>query len=129
VNSDQLRMARALLRLTTIELAEAAGIDKMSIVRFEAGRSARTLTVKKLKAALEARGVVFLGAIEPFTEPTVALKFGTSAPAIEEDEDENGDDEGIPEDVSKLLKEYWSRPENKQRLSPRGQQALLSEGI
>jgi transcriptional regulator with XRE-family HTH domain len=126
VNSDQLRMARALLRMTILDLAEAAGVDKMTLLRFEAGRTPRPSTIKKLQTALEERGVIFVGPLVPFTQATVALRHGlTPADPRSSGDDEADDDNDGDERLARSLDEYWSRPENKKRLSPEGQKALL----
>ena len=81
MTSDQLRMARALLRLTIVELAEIAGVDKMGIVRMEAGRKPHSATVEKLRRVFVERGVVFIGAAEPYYGPAVAMQHGLEAPS------------------------------------------------
>ena len=53
------KMARAGLGLTVRELAEAAGLDKATIVRFEAGIRTRHTTVAKIRTALESFGAQF----------------------------------------------------------------------
>jgi transcriptional regulator with XRE-family HTH domain len=88
MNGDQLRMARALLRLTVRELAQASGVDKMAIVRFEVGRNPHAATLSKLQAALEERGIVFIGAVTTFHEPTVAMRFGMQPPAAHDGDDD-----------------------------------------
>ncbi len=95
MNGDQLRMARALLRLGIRELAAISGVDKNAIVRMEAGRKPHAATAQKLKEALEARGIVFIGATEPFHEPTVAMRWGMAAPIASEGEsaEEESDEE------------------------------------
>lgn len=87
MNGDQLRMARALLRLGIRELSAISGADKMAIVRIEQGRKPHAATLQKLKTALEERGIVFIGAVDPFHEATVAMRFGMQPPAPEENED------------------------------------------
>lgn len=55
------RLGRAALELSQTELAQKAGIDRASVVRFEQGTSvARPGTVEKIKAALESFGLLFL---------------------------------------------------------------------
>jgi transcriptional regulator with XRE-family HTH domain len=88
MNGDQLRMARALLRLTLVELAEISGVDKMGIVRMEAGRKPHSATVEKLRKVFVERGVIFIGAVEPYWEPGVAMAFGKESPVSEEADDE-----------------------------------------
>jgi transcriptional regulator with XRE-family HTH domain len=58
---ELLRAARIALGLTQEQLAEAAGISKRSLMRFEAGHeNMRIYTHKAVERALQARGVVFL---------------------------------------------------------------------
>lgn len=52
-------MARAGLDLTVRELAAATGLDKATIVRFEAGMTGRKSTVEKIQGALEQKGAIF----------------------------------------------------------------------
>ena len=54
------KMARAGLALTIRGLAEITGLDKATIVRFEAGQPARRETVTRIRAALEKEEACFL---------------------------------------------------------------------
>ncbi len=92
MNGDQLRMARALLRLGIRELAQLSGADKNSIVRCESGRKIHASTEQKLKTTLEGRGVIFIEPMKPFHQATVALKWGLTSPML--DEGEGSEDEG-----------------------------------
>jgi transcriptional regulator with XRE-family HTH domain len=59
----QMRMARAALGLSVRELAERSSVAESTIHRFEAGRGGmQTGTLEKLQGALEAAGVIFVGA-------------------------------------------------------------------
>lgn len=60
VTSDQLRMARAALKLTVRELADRLGVDKNTIVRIEAGGKAHASTLQRLRAVLEGLGIEFI---------------------------------------------------------------------
>jgi transcriptional regulator with XRE-family HTH domain len=53
-------MARAALDWSTTDLAHAANVGTNSVNRFETGRDSRMSTVEKLRAALEAAGVMFI---------------------------------------------------------------------
>jgi hypothetical protein len=53
-------MARAALEWRTIDLARAANVGANTVTRFEIGGDARISTVEKLRAALEAAGVLFI---------------------------------------------------------------------
>ena len=59
---DQLRAARALLGLSQPDVATAAGVSTMTVKRAEgSGKpAASTDAVVKIRAALEAAGVVFI---------------------------------------------------------------------
>jgi hypothetical protein len=57
-------------------LAALAGLDKMTIVRIEAGEGARSSTFERLRVALETAGAVFLPASDGVHSPGVALKWG-----------------------------------------------------
>jgi len=116
-------MARALLRLSIAQLVDMSGADKMSIVRIEAGRRAQAATIRKLRAALETQGVVFIGAIEPLTEATVALRFGSKVPPASVDSSED-DATDLREPATDALRGYWANDERWKRLSPYGQKAI-----
>ena len=59
----QVRAARGLLDWSRDRLAEASGVPKRTLVRFEAGEGAsRPATVEAIRAALVAAGVVFIAA-------------------------------------------------------------------
>lgn len=79
LSGDQLRMARAALRLTVKDVAEMAGIDKGTIVRIEAGERAYRLTLEKLRTVLEAQGLEFLDAGEAAGDG-VRFKAGVKGP-------------------------------------------------
>ncbi|MET3354686.1 helix-turn-helix domain-containing protein [Xanthobacter oligotrophicus] len=53
-------MARAALNWSTQELAAKAGVGVNTVNRFEAGQDARVSSVDKMRAALEAAGVIFV---------------------------------------------------------------------
>lgn len=53
-------MARAALNWSTQELAAKAGVGVNTVNRFEAGQDARVSSVEKMRAALEAAGVIFV---------------------------------------------------------------------
>ena len=75
ITSQQIRAARALIRITVSQLSESAGIGVATIKRLEAvdgipPAQARTLTA--LQKALESAGVEFVGS--PSENPGVRLK-------------------------------------------------------
>ena len=127
MNGDQLRMARALLRLTVRELAQTSGVDKMAIVRFEAGRNPHAAMLTKLRTALEEHGIVFIGAVSTFHEPTVAMRFGMKPPAVMEGEGEGEEDEGnatlSPKRLA-ALRDYWAESGRWGRLAEVSRKAL-----
>lgn len=66
MTSDQCRAARALLRWTTVELAERSDVGRNTILKFEAGRSTpRRATIKALRTAFEEAGVEFTNGGRP----------------------------------------------------------------
>lgn len=56
----QCRMARAALKWSTQNLANAAGVGVNTVNRFEDGQDARVSSVDKMRAALESAGVIFI---------------------------------------------------------------------
>lgn len=68
ISGDQIRAGRALARLSARELAERAVVDITTVQRLEADKtdkgskvaSAKYETIHKIKAALEAEGIVFM---------------------------------------------------------------------
>jgi transcriptional regulator with XRE-family HTH domain len=68
ISGDQIRAGRALARLSARELAERAFVDITTVQRLESDKSeksdkigsAKYDTLRKIKAALEDAGVVFL---------------------------------------------------------------------
>lgn len=60
VNPEQLRAARAWLKLSQQQLADAAQVTKGTIARFELGLSIpHDRTLRDLRLALEERGIEF----------------------------------------------------------------------
>ncbi|PSJ53659.1 transcriptional regulator [Mesorhizobium soli] len=53
-------MGRAALNWSTQDLAKNAGVGGNTVNRFEAGQDARVSSVDKMRAAMEAAGVVFI---------------------------------------------------------------------
>jgi len=53
-------MARAALGWTLDDLADASGVSRRTVARFEAGEAVLQPRVEKLRAALEAEGVLFI---------------------------------------------------------------------
>ncbi|WP_280170756.1 helix-turn-helix domain-containing protein [Agrobacterium pusense] len=56
----QCRMARIALEWGVRELAEAADVSTNTVTRFEKGDELKQRTVDAMRAAMEARGVVFV---------------------------------------------------------------------
>lgn len=69
-------MARGALEWTQSDLAEQAKVRQVTVSEFERGSDARRSTVDKLRAALEAGGVLFFSAGDgvPSGGPGVRLK-------------------------------------------------------
>lgn len=75
IASEQIRAARALLRMTAQELSAASGVGLATIKRLEAGDGlppAHAQTLDKLRKSLEAAGIEFLGL--PEDGPGVRLR-------------------------------------------------------
>ncbi len=72
MTGDQLRMARALLRLNQSELSRIAKVNSNTIRSLESGNPGRPSTVKKLRETFRERGVVFIEAFEPYHGAGVA---------------------------------------------------------
>jgi predicted transcriptional regulator len=74
-SGSQIRAARGLLGISAAELAEHAGVTWKTIQRFETIEGVppnRSGTLDKVRAALEAQGIEFLG--DPETSPGVRLR-------------------------------------------------------
>ncbi len=64
ISVEQIKAARMLLRLSVFELADLAGVSSSTIKRLESltdHTMPRADTVSKVQAALEAKGIEFLG--------------------------------------------------------------------
>ena len=64
ISVEQIKAARMLLRLSVFELADLAGVSSSTIKRLESltdDTMPRADTVSKVQAALEAKGIEFLG--------------------------------------------------------------------
>ncbi len=75
ITSEQIRAARALLRMTVVQLAELSSVGEATIKRIEAGSglpSANIKTLNSLMKALQSVGVEFVG--DPEDRPGVRLK-------------------------------------------------------
>ncbi len=75
ITSSQLRAARALLKITAIDLASISGVGISTIKRFELSEgvpSGNIKTIDALKKALENAGIEFIGS--PDDRPGVRLK-------------------------------------------------------
>ena len=75
ITREQLRMARAALKLTVRQLAALSGVTANTISRYENGSDALGDTLDKLRKTLEKAGVVFL-AEDAHGGPGVRLKKG-----------------------------------------------------
>ncbi len=75
ITSSQLRAARALLKITAIDLASISGVGISTIKRFELSEgvpSGNIKTIDALKKALEKAGIEFIGIADD--RPGVRLK-------------------------------------------------------
>lgn len=74
ISGAQIRAARGLLGISGTELAKLAGVDWSTVQRFESEdgvATSRSGTLDRIKGALEAAGIVFLG--DPIASPAVQL--------------------------------------------------------
>ena len=75
ITSSQLRAARALLKITAIDLASISGVGISTIKRFELSDgvpSGNIKTIDSLKKALEKAGIEFIGT--PDDGPGIRLR-------------------------------------------------------
>ena len=75
ISAEQIRAARALLGMSAESLATRADVGLATIKRFEASEGSppsRGGTLGKVKAALEAAGIEFIG--DPISSPGVRLR-------------------------------------------------------
>ena len=73
-SGPQIRAARAVLDISAAELAARAGVTSKTIQRFEGVEGIpvnRAGTLDRVRAALEAEGIEFIG--DPVTSPGVRL--------------------------------------------------------
>ena len=74
ISSTQIKAARSLLGINSKELSELTEVSWTTIRRFEEAAgipTSRSGNLEKVKTALEARGVIFLG--DPVNSPGVQL--------------------------------------------------------
>jgi transcriptional regulator with XRE-family HTH domain len=60
MNPTQSKMARAAMGWTVSDLAEASGVGRATVARFELGQNVQPDRVQAMRRALEARGVQFV---------------------------------------------------------------------
>ena len=75
ITSEQIRAARALLRISVVQLAKLSEVGEATIKRIEAGNglpSANIKTLNLITKALEKAGIEFIGS--PDDRPGVRLK-------------------------------------------------------
>jgi transcriptional regulator with XRE-family HTH domain len=60
MNIIQCRMARTALAWSLQDLADASGVSRRTVARFEAGESVLPARVQALRHAFEAKGVLFI---------------------------------------------------------------------
>jgi transcriptional regulator with XRE-family HTH domain len=74
ITTEQIRAARALLRITAAELSTASGVGVATIKRLEAGRGVPAVharTLDQISRALTSLGIEFIGT--PEDKPGVCL--------------------------------------------------------
>jgi transcriptional regulator with XRE-family HTH domain len=132
ITGDQLRMARAALRLTVKETADLAGIDKGTIVRIEAGENAYRLTLNRLQEVLETGSVVFLEPVDGVAGPGVRLRWGVEVQTRVAEKGERDDEaksgtrkaRNADEDAAELAAYWADNPDKWAKLSQSGRQVL-----
>jgi transcriptional regulator with XRE-family HTH domain len=138
MTAEQLRMARALLRIGVRELARLASVDKNTISALENGAKGHAATIARLKEALQERGVLLIPALEGIHGAAVSMRWGMEPPkGMRDDEqaDEGEDDEGLQssawDDTEMLpveeidgLRRYWSEADRWEYLSSPSRKAL-----
>jgi predicted transcriptional regulator len=75
ISIQQIKAARALLRISVFDLADISNLSSSTIKRLEAQNSEvlpRDSTMSRIKIALESQGIEFLGT--PEKDPGVRLK-------------------------------------------------------
>ena len=75
ISIQQIKAARALLRISVFDLADISNLSSSTIKRLEAQNSEvlpRDSTMSRIKLALESQGIEFLGTSEK--DPGVRLK-------------------------------------------------------
>ncbi|ADP71663.1 hypothetical protein Rvan_2443 [Rhodomicrobium vannielii ATCC 17100] len=131
ITGDQLRAARALARLTIQELADLAVINKMTIVRIEAGARANRLTLLHLQEILEAQGIAFIEA-DDHGGSGVRFKLGVEADLARKKK--SATDDGEAGDGLKALypelADFWiEHPEALARLSDEGRRTISEAAL
>lgn len=75
ISGAQIRAARGLLGISSRQVSELTGVSWATIKRFEDINGvppSRTVTLERVKAALEDAGIEFIG--DPITSPGVRLR-------------------------------------------------------
>ena len=76
ISIEQIKAARAMLGITAAQLSNISGVGGTTIRRYEMGSgipNANLQNVMKIKAALEAEGIEFVG--DPLINPGVFLNI------------------------------------------------------
>lgn len=74
MNSNQARMARALVKLGVREIASSAGVTPNTISRIENGSDAKQSTINAVRAVYENMGVKFLAAGDVTTSASICME-------------------------------------------------------
>lgn len=122
MTAEQLRMARALIRVSVRELAKLANVDKNTITGLESGAKGQAATITRLTEVFQARGVLFIPALEGIHGAAVSMRWGMEPPPLAVDDEQAGEpgkDEGmqssawddtevVSPDEIEGLRRYWS---------------------
>ena len=113
ISGEQLRMVRGALRMSMVDFAEFAGIDKMTVVRIERGGRTHAATLRKIRAAFEPY-IRFIEPVDGVSGPGVILKVGFEA--IVRNDVELGAGQDQP-GVGGLSGHAWDAPDDLDGLS------------
>jgi hypothetical protein len=128
----QIRAARALLRITSTELASLSRVGPATIRRAELENGEVAMTAANahaVRSALEGAGIFFLDPVEGLHDGGVALRPGAKPRAgLDEDGTDTGDERGGLKALDADMAAYWSQhPDQWASLSEIGRHVLSTE--
>jgi transcriptional regulator with XRE-family HTH domain len=130
MNGAQLRMARAALKWSADQLAARSGVNRSTIVRTEAAKSAtHPLLLQNMRAALEEAGLEFLDPVEGVSGSGVRFKWGVedALKAAEGASEASPGTAGVKA-LDAELEAFWaSQIERFRALSPEGRAVIATQ--